>query len=114
YEDTAEYLYKKQKEGSSQILSAESKTDLRKKVQQAARSVLPNETETIMVMTGNIRAWRHIISMRASEHGEVEIRQAMFSVFQILKQVAPTMFQDFEVVDLSDGTQVVRTDYPKV
>jgi thymidylate synthase (FAD) len=114
YKDTAEYLYRKQKEGNSQILSAESKTDLRKKVQQAARSVLPNETETIMVMTGNVRAWRHIISMRASEHGEVEIRQAMFNVFQILKQVAPTMFQDFVVVDLSDGTQAVKTPYPKV
>jgi thymidylate synthase ThyX len=52
--------------------------------------------------------------MRANEHAETEIRKAMFGVFQILRKVTPTMFQDFEVVDLPDGTQVVKTPYPKV
>ncbi len=113
YEQRSEYLLQKQKSGD-QILSADAMTDRRKKVQQAARSVLPNETETVMIMTGNIRAWRHIINMRANEHAETEIRQAMFKVFQILNQVAPTMFQDFEVIDLPDGTKAVKTNYPKV
>lgn len=114
YEETAEYLAKKQQEGDSQILTAESKTDLRKKVQQAARSVLPNETETSKVMTANVRAWRHIINMRANEHAEVEIRSGAFKVFKILKQVAPVMFQDFEEITLPDGTKAVKTNYPKV
>lgn len=114
YEETAEYLLKQQQEGSNQILTAEHKTDLRKKVQQAARSVLPNETETSKVMTANIRSWRHIINMRASEHAEVEIRKGAFKVFEILRKVAPTSFQDFEVIDLADGTKAVKTNNPKV
>lgn len=114
YEETSRYLAEKQEKGDSQILSAESRTDLRKKVQQAARSVLPNETETVMVMTGNIRTWRHVISMRVSEHSEVEIRQAMNNVYKIMKIVAPTMFRDYEEYDLPDGTEAVRTQYPKV
>jgi thymidylate synthase (FAD) len=114
YEEIAEYLAKKQQEGSSQILTAEHKTDLRKKVQQAARSVLPNETETSKIMTANVRAWRHIINMRASEHAEVEIRKGAFKIYEILNQVAPVMFQDFEVVNLPDGTKAVKTNNPKV
>lgn len=114
YEEISEYLLNKQLEGSIQILTADSKTDLRKKVQQAARSVLSNETETTMIMTGNIRAWRHIINMRASEHAEVEIRKAMFKVYEILMKIAPTFFSDFNVVDLPDGTKAVNTNFPKV
>src|SRR5262245_27232102 len=39
----------------------------RKQARQAARSVLPNATETRIVVTGNYRAWRHFIAMRATE-----------------------------------------------
>jgi len=113
YEKIAQELLVKQISGD-QLLSGAAKTDLRKKVQQAARSVLPNETETIMVMTANIRAWRHIINMRASEHAEIEIRDVAYKIFQVLRQVTPNMFADFEVVDLLDGTKGVKTKYPKV
>ncbi len=47
----------------------------RKQARQAARAVLPNATETRIVVTGNYRAWRHFIAMRASEHADVEIRR---------------------------------------
>ena len=43
----------------------------RKQARQAARAVLPNATETRIVVTGNYRAWRHFIAMRASEHADV-------------------------------------------
>ena len=46
----------------------------RKQARQAARAVLPNATETRIVVTGNYRAWRHFVAMRASEHADVEIR----------------------------------------
>lgn len=113
YEETAEYLAVKQREGY-QILSADEKTDLRKKVQQAARSVLPNETEAPIVVTGNVRAWRHVINMRANEHAEIEIRRAAFEIFRCLKTVSPVLFYDFEAVHLPDGTHAVKTPYPKV
>ena len=47
----------------------------RKQARQAARAVLPNATETRIVVTGNYRAWRHFVAMRASEHADVEIRE---------------------------------------
>ena len=46
----------------------------RKQARQAARAILPNATETRIVVTGNYRAWRHFIAMRATEHADVEIR----------------------------------------
>ena len=48
----------------------------RKQARQAARAILPNATETRIVVTGNYRAWRHFIAMRATEHADVEIRDA--------------------------------------
>ena len=113
YEKMSDKLLEMQNEGSA-VLSAEQKTDRRKKVQQAARSLLPNETETVMVATGNVRAWRHVISMRASEHAEVEIRDAMFKAYQILRASAPILFGDFEEISFPDGTFGVKTQYPKV
>ena len=51
YEEVADELLALQSEGD-QLLSAEAKTDRRKRVQQTARSVLPNEAETILVLVG--------------------------------------------------------------
>jgi thymidylate synthase (FAD) len=95
-------------------MSAEARTDRRKKVQQAARSMLPNETETTMVTTGNTRAWRHFIEMRANEHAEVEIRSVAFRIYLCLVAVAPIPFNDYTVVELPDGTYAVDTPYRKV
>lgn len=113
YESLSDYLLEKQKTGT-EILSAERKTDLRKKVRQAARSLLPNETEAPIVVTANIRAWRHFLNMRCGEHAEVEIRRAAFEAYRCLFALAPILFGDFEVQHLSDGTHGLKTPFPKV
>ncbi len=113
YEDMTDYLLMKQKSGD-EILSAERKTDLRKKVRQAARSLLPNETEAPIVVTANIRAWRHFLNMRCSEHAEVEIRRTAFEAYRCLYKLAPILFGDFEVAHLADGTHGLKTKFPKV
>lgn len=113
YKEMSDYLYSAQEKGYK-ILSAEMKTDLRKKVQQVARSLLPNETEAPIVFTANTRALRHIINMRASEHAEVEIRRLFFEIYKIMRKEAPIIFKDFVVVHLPDGTNCVKTKYPKV
>lgn len=113
YTEMANYLYNKQAQGY-QILTGEAKTDLRKKVQQTARSLLPNETEAPIVVTANVRALRHMINMRASDHAEIEIRNVFFKIFQLMKKTAPRLFKDFKTVRLPDGTYCVKTDYPKV
>ena len=113
YSKMADYLYSKQEKGDK-ILSGDEKTDLRKKVQQVSRSLLPNETEAPIVVTANARAWRHMINMRASNHAEVEIRNVFFNIYKILKEVSPMLFKDFKIVHLSDGTYSVKTGFPKV
>ncbi len=106
-------LLEMQKSGTS-ILSADAKTDLLKKVRQSARSVLPNETETVIVVTGNVRAWRHIIEERASAHAEVEIRELAVRAFLCLQQADPVLFDDYTLEQLSDGTYIVKTEFVKV
>jgi flavin-dependent thymidylate synthase len=108
YEAMAEHLLERQ-EGGASMLSADYKTDARKKVQQTARSLLPNETEAPMVFTGNVRALRHIIEMRADAHAESEIRKLALRIFLCLRTADPILFGDYELGELPDGTYTVST-----
>ncbi|MGV9800604.1 FAD-dependent thymidylate synthase [Mycobacterium sp. NPDC003449] len=81
----------------------------RKQARQAARAVLPNATETRIVVTGNYRAWRHFIAMRASEHADVEIRRLAIACLRELVAAAPAVFSDFEIYPLADGTEVATS-----
>ncbi len=101
-------------EGGDALLSADYKTDARKKVQQTARSLLPNETEAPMVCTGNVRAWRHVVEMRADEHAESEIRALAVRIFLCLAVADPILFGDYTIQPLSDGTHKVTTEHRKV
>jgi thymidylate synthase (FAD) len=113
YHDLAERLLQEQRAGAA-ILTAEAKTDLRKKVNQAARAVLPNETETLMVATANVRAWRHFIEMRASDHSELEIRALAVRIFLCLRAIEPILFGDYQLTALPDGSYSVTTLMAKV
>ncbi|MEU1761150.1 FAD-dependent thymidylate synthase [Micromonospora sp. NPDC005652] len=86
-------------------------TAQKKEARQAARAVLPNATETRIVVTGNYRAWRHFVKMRATEHADVEIRELAVECLRQLKGVAPNVFADFEISTLPDGTEVASTRY---
>ena len=90
------------------------KTQRRKLARQAARSVLPNATETKIFVTGNARALRHFIELRGSEHADVEIRKVAVAVLRIMQAESPNMFADYTLVPLADGTFATRTEHPKV
>lgn len=113
YHEIAEILYEEQARGLD-ILSGERKTELRKKVQQDARECLPNETEAPIVVTGNARAWRHFLEMRAAAGAETQIRAVAVLVYRCLAEVAPVLYDDYELVRLEDGTEAVKTPYRKV
>jgi thymidylate synthase (FAD) len=83
----------------------------RKQARQAARAVLPNATETRIVVTGNYRAWRHFIAMRASEHADVEIRELAVECLRQLQRVAPNVFADFKISQLADGTEIAASEF---
>ena len=81
----------------------------RKQARQAARAVLPNATETHIVVTGNYRAWRHFVAVRASEHADVEIRRLAVECLRQLVALAPAAFGDFQISALADGTEVATS-----
>lgn len=113
YAEITDELVDLQHEGYSK-LSAEHKTDVRKRVRQTARSVLPNEAETVMVLTANVRAWRHMIEMRTDLHAESEIRDLYFRIFVCLAQIEPLLFADYEIKSFDDGSYGVSTGWRKV
>jgi len=86
----------------------------RKMARQAARSVLPNATETKIFVTANARALRHFIEMRASRHAEVEIRKLAVQVLRLMQQEAPHLFSDYQLTPLPDGTFEATTPHRKV
>jgi thymidylate synthase (FAD) len=81
----------------------------RKQARQAARAVLPNATETRIVVTGNYRTWRHFVAMRASEHADVEIRDLAVRCLRELQRVAGNVFGDFRISALADGSEVAAS-----
>jgi len=102
YTDLLEGLEKK-------FADVEHATLRRKQARQAARAVLPNATETRIVVTGNYRAWRHFIAMRGPEPADVEIRALAISCLRELSRVSPNVLADFEITSLPDGTEVASS-----
>jgi thymidylate synthase (FAD) len=83
----------------------------RKQARQAARAILPNATETRIVVTGNYRAWRHFIAMRATEHADVEIRALAIECLRQLQREVPNVFNDFEIGKLDDDTEIASSPF---
>jgi thymidylate synthase (FAD) len=86
----------------------------RKMAREAARGVLPNSTETKIVVTGNARAWRTMLELRSSEGAELEIRRLAVAVLRVLQQEAPAFFCDFEIYEAEDRREAARIAYHKV
>lgn len=92
----------------------ENKVHRRKMAREAARSVLPNGTETKIVVSGNIRAWRTMLELRLGEGAEREIRRLAVKVLTTLQTEAPGFLADFELYPAEDGEQAARVVYHKI
>lgn len=66
----------------------------RKEAREAARAVLPNMTDSPMVVTGNIRAWRDVLSKRYHIAADREIQGFAEEVLKHLRVLAPNCVQD--------------------
>lgn len=69
----------------------------RKEARQAARQVLPGGTETKILMSGNIRAWRDFLAQRLAPGADKEIQGVAREIYRILKGEYPNSFQDFDI-----------------
>jgi thymidylate synthase (FAD) len=90
------------------------KVHRRKMAREAARGVLPNSTETKIVVTANARAWRTMLELRSSEGAELEIRRCAIEIVRVLQREAPGFFSDFEIYQAADRLDAARISYHKV
>jgi thymidylate synthase (FAD) len=81
--------------------------ELTRLVRSAARSVLPNATETKIVVSANARALRHFLSVRGGIVGDEEMRKVSAALLAALRKEAPSLFGDFTVQRLADGSPCV-------
>jgi thymidylate synthase (FAD) len=88
--------------------------DKRKRAREAARSVLPNATESKIFVTANARALRHFVEYRGAPDAEPEIRKVAIALLEIMRDEAPSLFGDYETSALYDGSATVSTSYKKV
>jgi thymidylate synthase ThyX len=65
---------------------------------QEARTVLPNSTKTEIVMTADLREWRHFLKLRTSKAAHPQIRELAICLLNKLKAGIPIIFDDIEVV----------------
>lgn len=61
---------------------------------QEARSVLPNSLKTEIVMTANLREWRHFLRLRTSSAAHPQMREVTVPLMEELKQMIPVVFDD--------------------
>lgn len=64
---------------------------------QEARSVLPNSLKTEVVMTADMREWRHFIRLRCAPAAHPDMRVVAGLLFDLLKSTYPVFFEDIEV-----------------
>ncbi len=65
-----------------------------KQRREAARCVLPNMTETRIVVTGNLRAWRDMLKKRLSPAADKEMQEVSKLILNELTKLYPSVFKD--------------------
>lgn len=104
YKDILEALGPLEKEAA---LEAD-KREIRRAIRSAARSVLPQATETKIMVTANARAIRYFLRVRGAIPGDEEMRRVSAELLKVVHTEAPSMFSDFCVESLSDGSPIVK------
>ena len=64
---------------------------------QEARGVLPTELKTEIVITYNLRQWRHFFKMRCGKQAHPQLRAVTIPMLEEFRNQIPIIFDDFEV-----------------
>ena len=74
-------------------------------VPQEARAVLPTSTKTELIMTANIREWRHFLRLRCSRAAHPQMREVAMMLLRMCMEKMPVLFEDVygEVEDVKAG-----------
>ena len=63
---------------------------------QEARAVLPSSLKTEIIMTANLREWRHFLKLRTSSAAHPQMREVTIPLLNELKALIPVIFNDIE------------------
>ena len=85
----------------------ETKRETLRAIRSVARSVLPNATETVVVVTANARSLRHFLNVRGSIVGDAEMRCVCAALLEAIRPEGPALFFDFSVEYPADGLPLV-------
>ena len=61
---------------------------------QEARSVLPNSLKTEVVMTANLREWRHFFKLRTAPAAHPQMREVAKMLLKQMREMVPVVFDD--------------------
>jgi thymidylate synthase (FAD) len=61
---------------------------------QEARSILPNSLKTEIVVTFNLREWRHFFTLRTSPKAHPQMREIAIPLLEEFKKQIPVIFDD--------------------
>lgn len=61
---------------------------------QEARSILPNSLKTEIIMTMNLREWRHFFKLRTSMRAHPQMREIAMMILEKFKKEIPIFFDD--------------------
>ena len=92
---------------ADQVATSTHQRESTRALRSAARSVLPNATETAIVLTVNARALRHFLKIRGGIVGDAEMREVASKLLSLINPEAPAMFSDFAIEQLSDEIPLV-------
>lgn len=68
---------------------------------EEARSILPNSVKTEIMVTMNLREWRHFFKLRTAERAHPQIREIAIPLLNELKGLVPVIFDDINGADAS-------------
>ena len=67
---------------------------------QEARSVLPNSLKTEILMTANIREWRHFLKLRCSKEAHPQMREIAIKLLDKVHVLIPICFDDIFIINI--------------
>jgi thymidylate synthase (FAD) len=74
---------------------------------QTARSVFPNALASRIVVTGNLRNWRHFLIMRTTKEAHPQMRQVTIPLLAQFRERIPILFED--IVPLAKQSEAIRS-----
>lgn len=64
---------------------------------EQARSILPNSLKTEIVVTMNLREWRHFFKLRTSKNAHPQMREISVKLLEKMREMLPPIFDDIDV-----------------